>query len=111
MSQLTDFAAAQFAKAKTIIGGEDVAISGGTAISCVLNEVRDSRGYEAGGYDAEVEFDAVCDLTTFQTTYASSPRSYLGNTATARSRSFRIENISTGQSFVTIRLISTERGA
>ncbi|MGA0846891.1 MAG: hypothetical protein ACO3RV_10135 [Luteolibacter sp.] len=111
MSQLTDFAAAQFAKARTIIGGESVAIAGGSAISCVLNEVSDARGFESGGYEDEVEMEAVVDLVTFQASYAASPKTYRGKTATARGRTFRIESIKTGQSFVTLRLISTERGA
>lgn len=111
MSQITDFVAAQLAKARTIIGGESVSIAGGTAISCVLNEVTDSRGYESGGYEDEIEMEAVADLTEFQAAYSSSPPTYRGKTATARSRTFRIESIRTGQSFVTMRLISAERGA
>ena len=111
MSQLTDFASAQFAKARTIIGGETVAIAGGTAVSCVLNEVSDSRDFETGGYEADVELEAVVDLATFQAAYSSSPPTYRGKTALARSRTFRIDTLRTGQSFVTLRLISAEDGA
>lgn len=111
MSSLTDFAKAQFATARQVIGGEDVAIAGGTAISCVLNEVTDSRGFEQGGYEAEVELEAVAELAEFQAAYVSSPPTYRGKTATARGRTFRIDTLRTGQGFVTLRLISTERGA
>jgi len=111
MSHLTDFAKAQFQTARSVIGGEAVAIAGGTAVSCVLNEVSDSRGFEAGGYEAEVELEAVADLTEFQAAYAASPPTYRGKTATARGRSFRIDKLDTGQGFVTLRLISDERGA
>lgn len=111
MSHLTDFAAAAFAKARTTIGGEAVTIAGGSAVSCVLNSVSDSRGFESGGYEAEVELEAVADVTEFQAAYADTPPSYRGKTATARGRTFRIDTVRTGQGFVRLRLISTERGA
>ena len=108
---MTDFAKAAFTAARSVIGGESISIAGGTAVSCVLNEVSDSRGFETGGYEAEVELEAVADLTEFVDAYAATPPSYRGKTVTARGRTFRLDTIRTGQGFVTLRLISTERGA
>jgi hypothetical protein len=110
MSELTDFAKAAFSSARSVIGGESVAIGGGTAVSCVLNAASDGRSYEAGGYDAETELTAVADKTEFEAAYTGALRSYLGKTATARGRTFRVTNIRSGQGFYEIQLGSTERG-
>lgn len=111
MSQLTDFAKSAFSASKSIIGGESLTISNGPSISCVMNEVVTNRDYDSGGYDAETTFSAVTSIYEFESSYSDPTSNYQGKIANARGEQFRIETIEKGQSFVTIRMISIERGS
>lgn len=111
MSQLTDFVAAQFAKARTIVGADSLSIAGGTAISVTSGTRTDGRGFESGGYEAEVEIEVTAAKAAFEAAYTGATRTYLGKTATLGGRSFRIENINYRDPLYVIRMISTERGA
>jgi hypothetical protein len=110
MSSLTDFAAAQFLRARAVIGGEALAIGGGTAVSAVFAEVGNGREYEEG-FDRAQSLDAVVSILDWFTNYTAAASTYLGKTATARGLTFRVASIRKGQSFVTVSLIETSKGA
>lgn len=110
MSSLTDFAAAQFQRARAVIGGESLTIGGGTAVSAVLAEVSHGREYD-DGFDRGLMLDAVVAIADWSAAYTAAASSYLGKTATARGLTFRVAGIRKGQSFVTVSLKETSKGA
>lgn len=110
MSSLTDFAAAQFLRSRAVIGGEDLAINGGTAVSAVLAEVSNGREYD-DGFERAQALDAVVSIADWSVAYTLAASSYLGKTATARGLTFRVASIRKGQSFVTLSLKETSKGA
>lgn len=109
MSSLSAFAAAQFLRARTVIGGESLTIGGGTAVSAVMAEVGNGREYD-DGFDRSQSLTAVVSILDWSTSYASADSAYLGNAATARGLTFRVAAISKGASFVTISLQETSKG-
>ena len=109
MSILTDFAAAQFQQARTVIGGEDLTIDGGTAVSAILAEADNSREFNGGGFDRDQSLSAVVSITDWQATYPSADKAYLGKDATARGRVWRVGAIRSGQAFVTVSLESPRK--
>lgn len=111
MSRLTDFAAAAFTRARSVIGGESLSISGGTAVSCVLNEVAMSRDYESGGFERTDTLDAVVALADWNAAYPLAQNEYFNKPAVARGITFRTGEIRKGQSFVIIRLQSVRKGS
>lgn len=110
MSLLTDFAATQFQRARTIIGGESLAIGGGTAVSAVLAEVSNGREYD-DGFDRSQTLDAVVAIADWDAAYTAAAATYLGKTATARGLTFRVAAIRKGQGFVTVSLKENSKGA
>ena len=110
MSSLTYFAAAQFLKARTVIGGESLTVGGGTAVSAVMAEVSNGREYD-DGFDRAQSLDAVVSILDWSTNYTAADSTYLGNKATARGLTFRVASIRKGQSFVTLSLQEIRKGA
>lgn len=111
MSAFTDFCKAGNEAARGVIGGNTLAIGGGTAVACTLGTVNDSRGFESGGYEAETELEAVVLAETFEAAYAAGTRTYLGKTAVANGRTYRVVNIRHRAPLYVIELGSDERGA
>lgn len=109
MSALTDYAKASFRSARSTIGGESISLNGGASVSAVLNEIADSQSHEDTGFAPLSTFQAVVDAQEFATAYTASIRSYIGASATARTRKFRVTDIESGRSFITIKLESIHR--
>lgn len=109
MSSLSQFASKAFQSALSTIGGEALTLNGGEEISAVLNEITDSQLYGDTGFTPISSFQAVASLATFQADYTSPIRSYIGATVEARSRKFRLTDITSGGSFVTFKLESISR--
>jgi len=109
MSSLSTFAAKAFQSALSTIGGEVLTINGGEEISAVLNEITDSQSYGDTGFTPLASFQAVIAIATFQADYTSPIRSYLGATVETRDRKFRLTEIISGASFVTLKLESISR--
>lgn len=109
MSSLSQFASKAFQSALSTIGGEDLTLNGGEEISAALNEITDSQSYGDTGFTPISSFQAVASLATFQADYTSPIRSYIGATVEARSRKFRLTDITSGGSFVTFKLESISR--
>jgi hypothetical protein len=93
-----------FTQARAVIGGEALAIGGGTTVSAVFAEVDNGREYEEGGFDKARSLDAVVQISDWSAAYAAAASSYLGKTATARGLTFRVTNIREGAAFVIVRL-------
>lgn len=111
MSRLTQFARAGFGQARTVIGGEDLTVSDGTAVSAVLAEVDQSRDYDGKGFDRDQSLTAVVDLAEWAAAYPLADSAYLGKVATARGITWRVGGITSGASFVTLRLTTPRKGA
>ena len=104
MSLLTDFAKEAFSQALQVIGADTIAIGGGSAISCVLNQINDQRDLVDGGFDMSPTMDAVCDLADFVASYPNLAASYLGKVATAQGRQWRVTGIETRNPLAIIHL-------
>jgi hypothetical protein len=111
MSILTDFANANMTEARSIIGGETIAIGGGTAISGVVNERSTSRDYETGGFQPNDALTVVVKSSEFVAAYPLDATAYHGKTAVVRSRNFRVDSVDAGQVATTISLVSVTEGA
>lgn len=111
MSIFEDFAKAGFAASREIIGGNTLSIQGGDEISVVGGERNDTRGYESGGYEAEITFEVVADKAEFESAYTAATRSYLGKTATLSGRTYRIQGIRFRSPAYIVTLGSADRGA
>jgi hypothetical protein len=110
MSKLTDFAAAQFSKAREIIGGEEFVMLGET-LSVVLNEVETTNDeYQEGGFPLIESCIAVASLSEWSTKFPNAANTYVKKIATVRSQSLRVQRIRAGQSFVTIELRTARKG-
>lgn len=108
MSALSQFATAQFVSARALIGGEDITVNGGTAISAVLNEIENSREYDAGGFEPGTTLRAVVLKSAWDSAYPLAAQAYLGKSATARSQTFTVSRISSGVGFVEIDFVDEE---
>jgi len=111
MSLLTTFADSQFLAAKTVIGGETIAIGTGDAVSGVVGELELDRDYEVGGFEVSEAISVVVRASDFLASYPADPKTYQGKVATVRGKTYRIDRISKGQHAVTINLISTTESA
>jgi len=109
MSALTEFAKKAFLSARTTIGGESITINGGASVSAVLNEIGDSQSYEDAGFSPVTSFQAVIESTEFTTAYTANIRSYIGASVASRSRTFRLTDITSGRSFITLKLETISR--
>ena len=107
MSNLTDFAKAGFASARSVIGGEIFSISGGTSLSAVVAEEDYERDYEVGGFGESQSLAMECDSAEFQAAYTANAETYLGLLCSARSRSWRVKLIRVGQVTTRIELTAT----
>ena len=107
MSLLTTFADSQFLAAKTVIGGETIAIGTGDAVSGVVGELELDRDYEVGGFEVSEAISVVVRASDFLASYPADPKTYQGKVATVRGKTYRIDRISKGQHAVTLALIST----
>ena len=103
MSIVSDFVTNAATAAFTMIGAETVTI-GSDSISCVLAEVDDSRDFGETGFEVSKRLSAVCKTSTLPST------EILKKSATARSLSFRVVNVSKGGTFTTIMLEEVTRG-
>lgn len=99
-----------FTQARAVIGGESLTIGDGSAVSAVLAEIEQSREFDDGGFDRSQSLDAVVPLSEWAASYPLADSAYLGKSATARSIAWRVDSISSGQSFVTVRLTSPRKG-
>ena len=111
MSIFEDFAKTGFAASREIIGGNTLSIQGGTGISVVGGDRSDARGYESGGYEADVTFEVVAAKAEFEAAYTAATRTYLGKTATLSGRTYRVQSIRFRSPVYIIALGSNERGA
>ena len=98
-----------FARARSVIGGETVAIDGGTAVSAIFGEADNSREFNGSGFDRDQSLSAVVSIADWQTAYPSADKAYLGKDATARGRLWRVGEIRSGQGFVTVSLESPRK--
>ena len=102
MSLVSDFVQSMATQAFAMIGAETITING-TAISCVLAEVEDSKDFATGGFDPVKRLQAVCKTSDLPV------GSILKKAATARSQTFRVEEIRKGGDFTTIVLEQVEK--
>lgn len=100
-----------FTRARSVIGGETVAIDGGTAISAVVAETDESRDLDSSGFDRDQSLTVTVSIADWSTSYPGGAKAYFGKTAICRSRTWRVGTIQAGQSFVTIRLTNPRKGA
>lgn len=111
MSALTNFVNANFLAARTVIGGETIAIGDGDAVSGVVSELDTSRDFEVGGFDVEESISVVVRLSDFVAAYPNAVKTYHGKKATVRGNTYRVGSTRVGQHAVTINLISTTESA
>ena len=109
-SFLTKYARGCFKQARSTIGGESLTISGGTSLSCVLNDSVNSRDYEDAGFDRSTTLDAVISDDEFSAAYPAALNTYIGKIATARGESFRIMGTSERPGIVVLQLSDARRG-
>ena len=108
-SPLTKFVHGAFSSARPVIGGEGLTISGGAAISCVLNETSDSRDYEDAGFDRSTTLDAVIRDDEFAASYPAKVSSYIGKIAVTRGANYRIAGTSTRPGFTVLQLTDARK--
>ena len=111
MSILTTFADSQFLAARTVIGGETIAIGAGDAVSGVVGELELDRDYGVGGFEMSESISIVVRSSDFLASYPADTKTYHGKVATVRSKTYRIDRITKGQHAVTLALISTTESA
>lgn len=111
MSALTRFAASMFTRARSVIGGETVAIDGRAAIFAVVAETDESRDLDSSGYDRDQSLTVTVSIADWSASYPGGAKAYFGKTAVCRERTWRVGDIKAGQSFVTIRLTNPRKGA
>lgn len=100
-----------FTLAREVIGGEDIAIDGGTALSAVVAETDESRDIDGQGFDRDQSVTATVSIADWSANYPGGAKAHLGKPATCRSRTWRVGSVAVGQSFVTIRLTNPRKGA
>lgn len=103
-SELQKFATSAFAASRTTIGGENLTIGGGVAVSAVLSEDTIEDEYDSVGFLPSSSFTAVVDSSEFATAYPLAVSTYKGKSVSARGKLFRLKQITSGASFVTLRL-------
>jgi len=103
-SDLQNFVSNAFSAARSTIGGESLAISSGATISAVLSEVTSADTYGNTGFIPSALFQAVVDSNEFTTAYPLESKSYVGKKVLARGIFFRLTEITSGASFVTLKL-------
>lgn len=92
------------------IGTESITVGNGSTVSAVMSEVTHGRQYGNVGFDAETTLDAVVFKTSWTAAgYTAAASTYIGKVATARGLDFRVESVSSGVSFVTLRLSAVEK--
>ena len=111
MSILTNFSNTQFLAARSVIGGETIAIGSGDAVSGVVGELELDRDYEMGGFEVSEAISVVVRASDFLAAYPADPKTYQGKVATVRGNAYRIDRISKGQHAVTLSLTSTTESA
>jgi hypothetical protein len=111
MSALTRFAASMFTRARSVIGGETVAINDGAAISAVVAETDESRDLDSSGFDRDQSLTVTVSIADWSANYPCGAKAYFGKTAVCRERTWRVGDIKAGQSFVTIRFTNPRKGA
>jgi hypothetical protein len=109
MSILSDFTKAAFGISGDIIGRESLIISGGAAVTGIMNEATFSREYESGGFEQSASMDFVTGIEDFMAAYPLEAKNYEGKAATARGEDWRVITIRPGASFVTISLGATNQ--
>ena len=105
MSLVSDFANAAFTASSAVIGTQTIAISGGTAVACVVNEVRHAREFEDGGFAPDAALDCVCRRSVFVAAYTGAAGTYIGNTAVVGGSTYRVQSISYGSSHVAVSVV------
>lgn len=100
-----------FTRAREVIGGETISISGGTAISAVIAETDESRDIDGQGFDRDQSVTATVSIADWSANYPGGAKAWFGKSATCRDRTWRVGTLNIGQSFVTIRLTNPRKGA
>jgi len=103
-SDLQNFVSNAFSAARSTIGGESLAISSGATISAVLSEITSADTYGNTGFIPSALFQAVVDSEEFVTAYPLESKSYVGKKVTARGILFRLTEVTSGASFVMLKL-------
>lgn len=109
MSLLSNFANGAYTQASAVIGTSTFSIGGGTAVAAVKNEVRHGKGFEDGGFAPDQTLEIVALTLSFKAAYANAANSYVGNTVSFESTTWRLGGVDVGQSFVTLRLEHVEK--
>ena len=110
MSLLTDFMSTGSVDLQSAIGAEPLTIGGGTAVNAVLNEITSSKEFENTGFIPSAEFSAVVRRSAWIAAgYSTDGKTYAAKIATTRSLTFRVDSVSVGQAFVTVRLKEKEK--
>lgn len=102
MSIVTSFASAAYTQAATMIGAETVTLNG-TDYSAIVAEVNDSKEFGDVGFELTKSLTVVLPVSSLPST------SLLKKAASCRGVSFRVDSVSTGATFATIRLETETR--
>ena len=108
MSLLSDFANSAYTTASAVIGTKTIAIAGGTAVACVVNETRHSRDFEEGGMALDWSMEAVIKTSVFKAAYTSAASAYVGLLAVVGGVTYRVASVSAGVSTTSIGLANEE---
>lgn len=109
MGIVADFLTKVVPQALTATGTETIAVGGGTAVACVLSEVRHQREFMDVGFAQQTALDAVVRRSVWDAAYTSTASSYVGKSAVARTLTFRVEAVEVGAYFVTVRLAEIQK--
>jgi predicted HTH transcriptional regulator len=102
MSIVTSFANSCATTAFSMIGSETVTISG-TDFSCILAEAETQKEFAEGGFEVIKSLTATCKLADLPS------GDLVKKQATARSQTWRVDDVSKGQLFATLRLSQATR--
>ena len=99
------------AGAKPVIGTFKMSIDSGASLEYVWDEEVTGRGYVTGGQQVEKEVSAVIERSLFDFSYPSESEEYEGKKATRGDKTYRVERIERGDSFVTVHLVDESQAA
>lgn len=102
MSLLTNFAAAAYTQAATIIGSESITLDGST-YAAVVAEVDDTKDFVDVGFENTKSVSIVMRSSLLPST------SLIKKPATVRGVSLRVDSVNRGAVFTTVRLVQPEK--
>jgi len=109
MSLLTDFISTAAPQALATIGTEPLSIAGGDAVQAVLAEETASRDFTDVGFSPAASLTAVALVADWSVIYPGSAIFYVGKSAGARGKTFRVGSVDIGREFVKISLTEKEK--